>query len=64
MRIYIIGNDGITLSREAPATMTEEVRSWEKASDHAPTWIELGDAGGNRAHRRERPTTGSGRNGG
>src|SRR5712672_1644769 len=23
MRIYIIGNDGITLSREAPATMTE-----------------------------------------
>jgi hypothetical protein len=23
MRIYIIGHDGITLSREAPATMTE-----------------------------------------
>ena len=23
MRIYIIGNDGITLSREAPATVTE-----------------------------------------
>jgi len=26
MRIYIIANDGITLSREAPAAMTEGVK--------------------------------------
>jgi len=36
MRIYIIGNDGITLSREAPATMTEgEVAVASKEELHA-----------------------------
>ena len=52
------------VDRLVAADVDRQVRSWEKASDHAPTWIELGDAGGNRAHRRGRPTTGSGRNGG
>jgi exodeoxyribonuclease-3 len=40
-----------------------KVRGWEKASDHAPAWIELGDAGVHRAQRRRRTTTGSERNG-
>src|SRR5207249_7015027 len=36
MRIYIIGNDGITLSREAPATMTEgEIAVTSKEELHA-----------------------------
>ena len=36
MRIYIIGNDGITLSREAPATMIEgEVAVASKEELHA-----------------------------
>jgi hypothetical protein len=36
MRIYIIGNDGITLSREAPATMTEgEIAVASKEELHA-----------------------------
>ena len=36
MRIYIIGNDGITLCREAPATMTEgEVAVASKEELHA-----------------------------
>ena len=26
------------------AGVDRNVRGWEKASDHAPTWIELGDA--------------------
>ena len=52
------------VDRLVAADVDQQVRSWEKASDHAPTWIELGDADGNRAHRRGRPTTGSGRNGG
>ena len=28
------------------ADVDREVRGWEKASDHAPTWIELGHPGG------------------
>jgi len=33
MRIYIIGNDGITLCREAPATLSDdEVRSPRKSN--------------------------------
>jgi exodeoxyribonuclease III len=28
------------------AGVDRQVRGWEKASDHAPTWIELGEAGG------------------
>src|SRR3989440_12702073 len=36
MRIYIIGNDGITLSREAPAAMTEgEIAVTAKKELHA-----------------------------
>ena len=27
-------------------SVDREVRGWEKASDHAPTWIELGPCGG------------------
>jgi 2-methylcitrate dehydratase PrpD len=37
---------------------------WEKASDHAPTWIELADAGESRVQLRRTPTTGSGRSDG
>ena len=50
--------------RLVAANVDRQVRGWEKASDHAPTWIELGDAGGHRTQRRRRPTTGSGRSGG
>src|SRR5205823_1708350 len=36
MRVYIIGNDGITLSREAPAAMTEgEIAVASKEELHA-----------------------------
>jgi len=46
------------------AEVDRQVRGWEKASDHAPAWIELGDAGGRRAQRRQgRSMTGSGRSG-
>jgi exodeoxyribonuclease-3 len=27
------------------ANVDREVRGWEKASDHAPVWIELADSG-------------------
>jgi exodeoxyribonuclease III len=50
--------------RLVAADVDRQVRGWEKASDHAPTWIELGDTGGRRTQRRRRPTTGSGRSGG
>ena len=30
------------------AEVDRQVRGWEKASDHAPTWIELADSGGSR----------------
>jgi exodeoxyribonuclease-3 len=53
------------VDRLVAADVDRQVRSWEKASDHAPTWIELGDAGGSPVQRqRGRPTTGAGRNGG
>jgi len=46
------------------ADVDRHVRGWEKASDHAPAWIELGDAvGGRIQRRRERATSCSGRNG-
>ena len=51
------------VERLVAADVDRQVRGWEKASDHAPTWIELGDAGRRRAQRRRRPTTGSGRGG-
>ena len=45
MRIHIIGNDGITLSREAPATMTEgEIAVVSKEELHAiAILLRLGD---------------------
>jgi len=50
--------------RLVAADVDREVRGWEKASDHAPTWIELGDAGGSMVSRRRGgPTTASGRDG-
>ncbi len=61
--------DHVLLSRSivdrlVAAGVDRQVRGWEKASDHAPTWIELGDAGGSIVPRRRgRPTTGSGRDG-
>ncbi len=53
------------VDRLVAADVDRQVRSWEKASDHAPTWIELGDGGGSVVPRRRGgSTTGSGRNGG
>jgi exodeoxyribonuclease-3 len=52
------------VDRLGAADVDRKVRGWEKASDHAPAWIELGGAGGHRAQRRRRTTTESGRNGG
>jgi exodeoxyribonuclease-3 len=47
------------------ADVDRQVRGWEKASDHAPTWIELGNSGGSIVPpRRGGSTIGSGRNGG
>ena len=44
-----------TLSgRLVAADVDRHVRGWEKASDHAPAWIEV--TGGNGAKRRRRPT--------
>jgi exodeoxyribonuclease-3 len=51
------------VDRLAAAGVDRQVRGWEKASDHAPAWIELGDAGGSRVQRRRRSMTGSERNG-
>ncbi len=34
------------------AGVDREVRGWEKASDHAPTWIELGKGSGKSMKRR------------
>lgn len=50
--------------RLVAANVDRQVRGWEKASDHAPTWIELGDGGGHRTQGRRSPKTGSGRSGG
>jgi exodeoxyribonuclease-3 len=47
--------------RLVAADVDRQVRGWEKTSDHAPTWIELGEAGRDRGQRRGGPTTGSGR---
>jgi exodeoxyribonuclease III len=52
------------VDRLVAADVDQQVRSWQKASDHAPAWIELEDAGKSRARRRGRPMMGSGRNGG
>jgi len=52
------------VDRLVAADVDRQVRSWEKASDHAPTWIELGNAGKDRARRRRGPMTSSGRNAG
>jgi exodeoxyribonuclease III len=44
--------------RLAAAAVDREVRGWEKASDHAPVWIELADVGrGARRHRARREAT-------
>jgi len=51
------------VDRLAGAEVNRQVRGWEKASDHAPTWIELADAGESRVQRRRTATTGSGRSG-
>jgi exodeoxyribonuclease-3 len=48
--------------RLVAADVDRQVRGWEKTSDHAPTWIELGEAGRDRGERRGRSSTGSGRN--
>jgi len=51
--------------RLVAADVDREVRGWERASDHAPTWIELGDTGGSIVPRqRIGATTGSGRDSG
>jgi len=54
------------VDRLIAADVDRQVRSWEKASDHAPTWIEFGDDGGASIvpRRRGGSTTGSGRDGG
>lgn len=52
------------VDRLIAADVDRQVRSWEKTSDHAPTWIELGNAGKDRARRRRGPMTSSGRNAG
>ncbi len=49
--------DHLLLSRSiadrlVAADVDRQVRGWEKASDHAPTWIELGDLGGGNIPRR------------
>jgi len=48
--------------RLVAAQVDREVRGWEKASDHAPTWIELANVDRNRV-RRSGPMTDGGRNG-
>ena len=53
------------VDRLVAAEVDRLVRGWEKASDHAPAWIELGDLGAGRVLRRRRPlTAGSGRDDG
>jgi exodeoxyribonuclease III len=52
------------VDRLRAAEVDRQVRGWEKASDHAPTWIELADAGESRVQLRGTPTTGSGKSGG
>ena len=52
------------VDRLRAAEVDRQVRGWEKASDHAPAWIELADAGESRVRLRGTPTTGFGRGGG
>jgi len=52
------------VDRLRAAEVDRQVRGWEKASDHAPAWIELADAGESRVRLRGTPTTGFGRSGG
>jgi len=35
----------VVAERLVAADVDREVRGWEKASDHAPAWIELSDSG-------------------
>ena len=52
------------VDRLVAAGVDRQVRGWEKASDHAPAWTELGDAvGGYIQRRRGRPMTTSRSNG-
>ncbi|MBO0739284.1 MAG: exodeoxyribonuclease III [Alphaproteobacteria bacterium] len=44
----------LIVDRLVAADVDRQVRGWEKASDHAPTWIELGDPGRRRVQRRAR----------
>ena len=46
--------------RLVAANVDRQVRGWEKASDHAPTWIELGDGGRHRTQGRRSPKRGLG----
>ena len=43
--------------RLVAADVDREVRGWEKASDHAPAWIELGDGGGSIVPQRQAGAT-------
>jgi exodeoxyribonuclease III len=38
--------------RLVAAEVDRDVRGWEKASDHAPTWVELADPGKTGKRRR------------
>ena len=40
------------VDRLVAADVDRQVRDWEKASDHAPAWVELGDARGIPVQRR------------
>ena len=43
MRIYIIGNDGITLCREPPATVNKGEIAVASREEVAELWPEVGD---------------------
>ena len=45
--------------RLVSAGIDREVRGWEKASDHAPAWIELADNGRTVKSRPSRPRAGT-----
>ena len=52
------------VDRLVAADVDRQVRDWEKASDHAPAWVELGDARGIRFGGEDTNDGLSGRNGG
>ena len=52
------------VDRLVAADVDRQVRDWEKASDHAPAWVELGDARGIRFSGEDTNDGLSGRNGG